>query len=110
MNQVFLTGKLGEEPELKKTTGGTVYLKNSIGVWRPSKDKTAKDSVDFIPFFARGSQAEFIKKYVKKNARINIGGRLQITACKDKDGNETNRLDVIAEKIEFGIRGQSQEV
>ena len=109
MNTVFLTGTLGREPELKKTTGGTIYLKNSIGVWRPSKDKTAKDNVDFIPFFASGSQAEFIKKYVKKNARINIGGRLQITTCKDKDGNETNRLDVIAEKIEFGIRGQSQE-
>ena len=109
MNQVFLTGTLGREPELKKTTGGTIYLKNSIGVWRPSKDKTAKDNVDFIPFFASGSQAEFIKKYVKKNARINIGGRLQITTCKDKDGNETNRLDVIAERIEFGIRGQSQE-
>ena len=109
MNQVFLTGKLIEEPELKKTTGGTIYLKNSIGVWRPSKDKTAKDNVDFIPFYACGSQAEFINKYVKKNARINFSGRLQLTACKDKDGNETKRLDVIAEKIEFGIRGQTQE-
>lgn len=108
MNQVFLTGTLGREPELKKTTGGTIYLKNSIGVWRPSKEKT-KDNVDFIPFYACGSQAEFIKKCVKKNARINIGGRLQITTCKDKDGNETKRLDVIAEKIEFGIRGQTQE-
>ena len=109
MNTLFLTGTLGREPELKKTTSGTIYLRNSIGVWRPSKDKTAKDTVDFIPFYACGSQAEFINKYVKKNARINIGGRLQITTCKDKDGNETKRLDVIAEKIEFGIRGQTQE-
>ena len=108
MNQVFLTGTLGREPELKKTASGTIYLRNSIGVWRPSKEKT-KDNVDFIPFYACGSQAEFINKYVKKNARINLSGRLQLTACKDKDGNETKRLDVIAEKIEFGIRGQTQE-
>lgn len=110
MNQVFLTGKLIEEPELKKTTGGTIYMKNFIGVWRPSKDKTAKGNVDFIPFFASGSQAEFIAKYVKRNARINLCGRLQITTCKDKDGTETSRLDVIAERIEFGLHGQPQEV
>ena len=108
MNQVFLTGKLIEEPELKLSTDGQSYfLHNSIVVWRPSSDK--KNAVDYIPFVAFGKTAEFIKRYVKKNSRINITGWLKMSKYKDKVGTERTGYEVVVDKVEFGIRGQTQE-
>lgn len=66
MNTLFLTGTLGREPELKKTANGTIYMRNSIGVWRPSKEKT-KDNVDFIPLQLKPRIQTHKSKKPKKN-------------------------------------------
>lgn len=107
MNQLFLTGTLGREPELKQSTSGQKYLRNSIAVWRPSTNKD--DAVDFLPFVAFDKTAEFIKRYVKKDSRINITGWLKMSKYKDKVGTERTSYEVVVDKVEFGVKGKAVE-
>lgn len=100
MNNICITGRLTQAPEIKKTTSGVSVCLTSIAVDRDYKVNGEK-ATDFIPCtFWRGT-AEFVGKYFNKGDMIAVIGSLESRKYKDKDGNNRTVWEVKADKVNF---------
>ena len=68
LNRVQLIGRLGKEPETKKTANDRTVATFTLAVDRRWKDKSGevKKETDWFNIEAWGKQAEFCNKYVHK--------------------------------------------
>jgi len=83
MNQVFIMGRLGADPELRKTKSGKKVVTISVGESRRREDRTDWHRVEFWE-----EAAENICRYFKKGSLILItGGRLTYDEW-EKDGRK----------------------
>lgn len=100
MNNICITGRLTQAPEIKKATSGVSVCSVSIAVDRDYKVNGEK-ATDFIPcVFWRGT-AEFVGKYFSKGDMIAVVGSLESRKYKDKDGNNRTVWEVRADKVNF---------
>jgi single-strand DNA-binding protein len=111
MNSVNLIGRLTADPELRATGSG-----NSVGHLRLAVQRTrGKDGedrgADFVDIVTFGRQAEVCGEYLAKGRRVGIAGRLNHSEWETEDGNRRQKLEVIAENVEFldGARSDSDE-
>ncbi|KKQ08166.1 MAG: Single-stranded DNA-binding protein [Candidatus Pacebacteria bacterium GW2011_GWF1_36_5] len=95
MNTTCLTGRLGNNPELKYFDSGKVKASFSIAV----KGKK-KDEAHWINIEAWDKTAELIGEHFKKGSQIGIQGRLQVDNW-EKDGEKRSKVYVVAEQIDF---------
>ncbi|MBR6510224.1 MAG: single-stranded DNA-binding protein [Clostridia bacterium] len=99
-NLVVLTGRLTADPELKTTPNGTSVTTFSIAVDRRYRSGEERQT-DFITIVAWRQTAEFISKYFKKGNLIGIEGSIQTRRYQDKDGNNRNVFEVVANNVQF---------
>ena len=97
MNKVILMGRLTREIDVKTSTTGTSFTRNSIAVDRKGKDK----ETDFFNITGFGKTCEFMEKYLHKGSKVVITGRLQNDSYTDRNGNKVTSTSVIIEEIEF---------
>lgn len=106
MNRVFLIGRVTSKPELRYTRSNTACTNLSIAVDRTyGEDK----KTDFINVVVWRKQAENVCNYLDKGSLVSVEGRLQQSSYEDKDGNRRNRLDVVADNIQFLSRKKKEE-
>lgn len=88
LNEVRLTGKLGADPELKTSKGGTQYCQLNLGVSSQKKqgDKYV-DQTDWFNVMAFNKTAEAISKYASKGSSVLVTGFLK-TNVRDVDGKK----------------------
>lgn len=108
LNNVSLMGRITKEPELKYTPSGVPVLSFSIAVDRDYVSNGSRET-DFIDIVAWRNTAEFIKSYFSKGQMIAILGRLQIRKWTDKNGNQRNACEIIAENVYFAGNKYSYE-
>ena len=65
INQIFITGRLGQEPEIKCFESGAMRVLISVGVNRWNK-KAEKEIVTWFNCVAWGKLAEYVGEYIKK--------------------------------------------
>ena len=80
LNQINLVGRIGQEPEIKYFTSGSVLAKVNLAVNRRSKD----EDPDWFPLEFWGKQAEIVGNYVQKGSLIGIEGELKLDEWNDK--------------------------
>ena len=100
LNVVVLSGRLTVDPELKTTPNGISVCSFSIAVERRFKSGEERQS-DFINIVTWRSSAEFVSKYFKKGQMIAIRGSIQTRKYQDKDGNNRNAFEVVADDVQF---------
>jgi len=99
-NQVFLTGNLTRDPELRTSKGGTSVVNIGIANNRyGGKDKD--DRVNFIDCVAFGKRGEAIAEYFKKGSPILIDGELSFNSWEDAEGNKRSKIEVLINGFEF---------
>ena len=83
MNDVSLVGRLTANPELKRSSNGTPYVKFSIAINRvlskESRERLEaenKSTADFPRISAFGKLAETVCQYLGKGALIGVTGYL----------------------------------
>lgn len=99
MNQIILVGRLGKDPESKKTASGTEVVTFSLGVDRRGKD--GKKEVDWIDCTAWSKTGEVIMGYVHKGDRLGVIGTLQTRTWQTEDGQNRKAYFVMVDKVEF---------
>jgi single-strand DNA-binding protein len=79
LNRVQLIGRLGKEPETKKTANDRTVTTFTLAVDRRWKDKSGevKKETDWFNIEAWGKQAEFCNKYVHKGELVFLEGKLR---------------------------------
>lgn len=102
LNRSIIMGRLGRDPELRRTPTGTPVASFSLAVDRDFKDKqTGERETDWIDVVAWRSTAEFAAKYLSKGRTAVVEGRLQVRTYQDKDGNNRRTMEIVAEHIYF---------
>ena len=102
LNHIVIMGRLGKEPELRRTQSGVAVATFNVAVDRDFKDKaTGQRATDWITCVAWRSTAEFVEKYFSKGSQVLVAGRLQMRDWTDKDGNKRISAEVQAENVYF---------
>lgn len=102
LNHIVIMGRLGKDPELRRTQSGIAVATFNVAVDRDFKDKaTGQRATDWITCVAWRSTAEFVEKYFAKGSQVLVAGRLQMRDWTDKDGNKRISAEVQAENVYF---------
>lgn len=98
-----LTGRLGQDPSLSYTNGGTPVVNLSVASNRQKKDASGErvNHADWYRVSIFGRNAEIIAEYARKGSAIAFNGRLQIDSYTDREGIERTSTCLIADCFEF---------
>jgi len=111
LNKVILIGNLGADPELRHTQSGQALARLRLATSENYTDKTGKqvEQTEWHTVIAWGKSAEIASKYLSKGRQIFVEGRLQTRKWKDKENNDRQTTEVVAQRILFlGGRGDAQ--
>lgn len=101
INNVVLTGRLVEIPELRYTPNNKAVSHFTIAIDRPYR-KDVEKQADFIRIVAWGATAEFVCKYFSKGQKIAVIGSIRTGSYVDKNtGTKKYTFEVFAEKVDF---------
>ena len=105
MNSVNLMGRLTADVEVRQTTSGIAVCSFTIAV---DSYENGERSADFIPIVAWRNTAETVGKYFRKGQMIAISGKLKLRQYTDKDGNKRTVSEVVADRIYFTGKQETQ--
>jgi single-strand DNA-binding protein len=92
LNKVTLIGNLGNDPEVRSTTGGSRVATFSLATSRQWNDAAGakQEKTEWhrcVVWNTKGSQlADIVERYVKKGDKLYVEGRIEYRQWQDKDG------------------------
>lgn len=90
MNSACLSGRLGADPQVRKTSGGKDVCNFSLAVKRPH----VKDTIDWIDFEAWEATARYIASYGRKGCTVEVAGELKTEKYETPDGGKRSHVKV----------------
>jgi single-strand DNA-binding protein len=103
MNKVFLTGRLGKDPEVKTIENGATVANFTLATSEHYKDRTTgekKEITEWHNVVAWRGLGEVAGKYLKKGSMVTIIGKNK-TRSWEKDGITRYTTEVIADEMEM---------
>ena len=97
-----ISGRLGFDPELRHTNGGTPVVNLSVANNRSIKEGDERKFVaDWYKVTLFGREAEVVAEYARKGSALAFNGRLQTERYDDRDGNARSTVVLVANSFEF---------
>lgn len=100
INRVVLVGRLTRDPELRTTNSGKNVCDFSIAVGKRIKPQDGSPDADFFRVSCWEKTAEYVANYLTKGRLVAVDGRLQSRKYTDKDGNNRESIEVVAENVQ----------
>lgn len=103
VNKVILIGRLGADPEIRHTPGGSAVANFNVAtnrVWK-DKDGNQQEETQWHKIVVWARQAEIVKEYAAKGTRIYIEGRLQTRDWEDQEGQKRYTTEVVCENFQL---------
>src|ERR671932_915206 len=111
LNKATLIGNLGNDPEVRSTTGGNRVATFSLATSRTwnSASGERQEKTEWhrcVVWNTKGSQlADIVEKYVKKGDKLYVEGRIEYRQWQDKDGQTRYSTEInVRELIMLGGR------
>jgi single-strand DNA-binding protein len=103
VNKVILLGRLGQDPELKYTPGGSPVCNFSLATTESWTDKSGQkqEKTEWHRVVVWGKLAELCNQYLSKGRQAFLEGRLQTRSWDDKDGNKRYTTEILASTVQF---------
>jgi single-strand DNA-binding protein len=103
INRVVMTGNLTRDPELRSTNSGTAVCGLRIACNTRRKDGSGNwvDKPNYFDVTVWGAQGENCAKFLEKGRPVAIDGRLEWREFTDKDGNNRQAVEIIADSVQF---------
>ena len=109
LNKVTLIGNLGNDPEVRSTTGGNRVATFSLATSRTWNDQSGQrqEKTEWhrcVVWNTKGSQlADIVEKYVHKGDKLYVEGRIEYRQWQDKDGQTRYSTEInVRELIMLG--------
>jgi single-strand DNA-binding protein len=100
MNNISISGHLGQNPEIRTTSSGKKYASISIGVKRDYKlASEEKPGVDWFQATLWDRNADYAEGYLVKGCLVGITGSMEARTV-DKDGSRTTYWSINVKNIE----------
>jgi len=97
-NRVVLAGNLTRDPELRFTNSGIPVANFGLAV---NRVRSKNEEVDFFDVTCWRELGETVTNYKKKGDPILVEGRLQYRSWEANDGSKRNKVDVVADNVQF---------
>ena len=101
INHVTLLGRVGADPELRRTKSGTAVVQLRLATDRYSKSADGQSETDWHSVVVWGKTAEAVARYVRKGDRVHVSGRLQQHSWQTDSGERRSRTEVHASEVIF---------
>ncbi len=110
-NSVTLVGNLTRDPELRFTTGGRAVASFGLAVSRRYQvNGEWQEQTSFFNVVAWGQLGENAAQSLGKGARVIINGRLEQRQYENKDGEQRNVVEVVADEVGPSLRWATAQV
>lgn len=102
VNQVILIGRLGADPEVKYTPGGSMVVNFRMATGEVYKSKNGEKvaKTEWHRIVVWGKLAEICGNYLTKGSLVYITGKLQ-TRTWDKDGEKRSATEILAQEMKM---------
>lgn len=103
VNKVILVGNLGRDPEMRYMPSGDAIASFSVATTDTWKDKNGQkqERTEWHRISMFGKLAEIAGEYLKKGSSVYVEGRLQTRKWQDKEGNERQTTEVVADRMQM---------
>jgi single-strand DNA-binding protein len=101
VNQAFLIGNVGADPEIRTTTSGTRVASFSVATSRRSRtrDGQQQDRTDWHRIVAWDQLVEVLQRFVRKGDRVYVEGRLEYRSWQDASGRTRYITEINAQEL-----------
>lgn len=103
VNRATIIGNLGNDPEIRYSSGGDAIANLSIAttdIWKDKNgDKQEKTEWHRVTMF--GKLAEICGEYLKKGSQVYIEGKLQTRKWTDKSNIERYTTEIVADRMQM---------
>ena len=101
VNKVILIGRLGRDPEMRHTGGGTPVCNFSLATDESYTDKAGQrqKKTEWHNIVAWGKLAENCAKLLSKGSLCYVEGRLQTRTWDDRDGNKRKTTEIVINRM-----------
>lgn len=104
VNKAIIVGRVGKDPEIRSTAGGTTVANLSIATsekWRDKQTGETKEKTEWhrVKFFGR--TAEVIGEYVSKGSLMYVEGRIETDKYTDKEGVERYSTGILGDRMQL---------
>ncbi|MCQ2486666.1 MAG: single-stranded DNA-binding protein [Clostridia bacterium] len=97
MKQIFLTGRLVADPELREVGD----YKAKYVTFAIANNDSGKDNVEFFDIRCWDKLAEFVAGYLKKGSKVIVQGTFDNDKFQDSEGKNRYHFSITANRIEF---------
>ncbi len=113
INRVELLGRVGTDPEMRYTNGGTAVAQLRLATGRPRQN--GETETDWHTVICWSKLAEAVNQYVHKGDRLYVAGRLAQNSYETSDGQRRHSTEVHAAEVVFldsrnGANGKAEAV
>jgi len=112
VNRVILVGRLGKDPEIRSTPGGTSVAKFTIATDEKFTDRQGEkqERTEWHNIVAWGKLAEICGQYLRKGKLVFIEGSIRTDSWEDKEsGQKKYRTEIIAQNMQMLDRRGDEE-
>lgn len=112
VNKVILLGRLGADPEVRMTAGGTQVAIVSLATSEKFKDRNGemKETTEWHRCVLWEKKAELASKYLRKGSLVYFEGKIKTRSWDDQSGQKRYTTEIIVDTISFcdSARGGQQ--
>ncbi len=104
INKVILVGRLGKDPEIRATPGGTSVAKFSLATDERFTDKNGEkqERTEWHNIVAWGRLGEICGQYLRKGKLVYIEGSIRTDSWDDKEsGQKKYRTEIVAREMKM---------
>ena len=99
INSITLTGRLGKDPEIRHTSGGTAVVNLAVAVNSYDKREEDNTKTNWIDVVFFGKTAEFIANKIAKGCRVAIQGQLDQAKWQNGQGENRQKHQILGREF-----------
>lgn len=103
VNKVILIGRLGNNPDIRYTPGGSAVANFSVATNESYNDKSGQkqEKTEWHRVVVWGKLAQLCGEYLQKGRQVYLEGKLQTRQWQDKDNQTKYTTEIIAQSVQF---------
>lgn len=99
LNQCTFTGRLGADPEMRRTQDGKAIVNMRVAcaeTWRDRNSGDRKEKTEWVTvvIFAEGL-AKVAEQYLKKGSKVLVQGKMATRKWQDQSGNDRYSTEIV---------------